>query len=252
MKRLYLISLILLTLLGAGCGADSPDCFKASGDLERVTLEVSEFSRITVFENIQLVVKHGSRQEVILETGKNLRAGVTAEVVDGILELRDANSCNFFRSYGKTIFYVTTPDLEAIRSSTGWPIRSEGVLPFDTLSLTSESFNNQETNTNDGSFDLDLEVNRLTVVSNGIAYFKLRGQASQFLVTIASGDSKVDARELLSETVRVNHRGSNDISVSPIMRISGIINGYGDVLSFERPPEVDVEETFRGRLIFMD
>lgn len=252
MNKLFLRLLPLLTLLGGGCGADGPDCFQASGDLERITLEVSEFSNITVFENIQLVLRYGPQQEVVMETGKNLRSDVSARVVDGTLELMDTNSCNFFRAYGRTTFYVTTPDLNVLRSSTGWPVRSDGVLPFKSLRLLSESFNNPQTQTTDGSFDLELQVDRLEVVSNGIAFFRLRGQAIEFSVTIAAGDSKVDAHDLLSESVQVNHRGSNDISVRPSRRISGLINGYGDVLSFERPPEVEVEETFRGRLIFID
>lgn len=252
MKKLILLLLLVCALLGEGCGPNSPDCFQASGELEWVQLEVAEFSSITVFENIQLVLRYGPQQEVVLETGKNLRSDISAEVVEGTLELRDSNSCNYFRSYGKTIFYVTTPDLRVLRSSTGWPIRSEGVLPFSDLRLVSESFNNAEAETTDGSFDLEVDVERLSIVSNGIAYFKLSGQAAAFSITIAAGDSRVDAMDLASETVQVSHRGSNDISVRPRERISGLINGYGDVLSYERPPEVMVEETFRGRLIFID
>lgn len=252
MKKLSLKLLLIFTLLAGGCGPNSPDCVQASGDIERVQLEVPEFSGITVFENVQLVLRYGSEQEVVLETGENLRSDISAEVVEGTLELRDSNSCNYFRGYGRTTFYVTTPDLRVLRSSTGWPIRSDGTLPFSNLSLFSESFSNPEAETTDGSFDLALDVQRLTVVSNGIAYFKLSGEAGQFSVTIAAGDSRVDAMDLVSQTVEVRHRGSNDISVRPKESISGLINGYGDVLSYERPPEVMVEETFRGRLIFID
>ena len=252
MKKLGVLLLVVFTLFGEGCGPDSPDCFQASGDIEQVPLEVPEFSGITVFENIQLVLRYGPEQTVILETGKNLRSDITAKVVEGTLELRDSNSCNYFRGYGRTTFYITTPDLRVLRSSTGWPIRSDGALPFSDLNLVSESFNNPEAVTTDGSFDLELDVERLQVVSNGIAYFKLSGQATAFSVTIAAGDSRVDARDLVAESVEVRHRGSNDILVRPKERISGLINGYGDVLSYERPPEVAVEETFRGRLIFID
>jgi len=252
MKKLYIILLVVFTLLGEGCGPDSPDCFQASGDIEQVRLEVPEFSGITVFENIQLVVQYGPEQEVVLETGANLRSDISAEVVGGTLELRDSNSCNYFRGYGRTTFYVTTPDLRVLRSSTGWPIRSDGVLPFSDLNLVSESFNNPEAVTTDGSFDLEVDVERLQVVSNGIAFFKLQGRAGQFSITIAAGDTRLDARDLVAETVLVSHRGSNDLLVRPMERISGRINGYGDVLSYERPPEVAVEETFRGRLIFID
>ena len=251
MKKAVII--LWCSLLGlAGCGKNAPDCIQSSGDIVREELALPAFESITVFENVQLIVRHGPRQEVVLETGKNLRPDISARVVDGTLELRDRNNCNLFRAYGRTTFIVTTPDLRSIRSSTGWPIRSEGVLPFSELNLFSESFNNPEATTTDGSFDLQLASDRVSIVTNGIALFRLRGQAGELSVTVAAGDSRVVASGLQARSVQLNHRGSNEIEVFPTERISGVIRGYGDVLSFNRPAEVAVEETFRGRLVFVD
>ena len=144
MKR-PVISLLFAFLLLAGCGKSAPDCIQSSGDVVREELALPAFEKITVFENVRLVLRYGTEQRVVLETGKNLRPDVSALVEEGTLELRDQNNCNFFRAYGRTTFYVTTPDLQVLRSSTGWPIQSEGVLPFTALSLVSESFNNPET-----------------------------------------------------------------------------------------------------------
>ncbi|MCO5724717.1 head GIN domain-containing protein [Robiginitalea marina] len=248
--RFTLLTFLALAL--AGCGEDGPDCFQASGEQVREVLDVPAFTRITVFENIRLVLRHGERQEVVLETGKNLRPDVSARVADGVLELRDRNGCNLFRSYGQTTFYVTTPDLEAVRSSTGWPVESDGALPFSDLRLISESFNDPEAATTDGSFDLEVDAGRVQIVANGIAFFKLRGRAGSLVVTIAAGDARVEAEGLQAGAVQVDHRGSNVIRVNPLNRIAGVIRGYGDVLSFNRPAEVAVEELFRGRLIFVD
>ncbi len=252
MMKALIIPFVFTFLLLAGCGKNGPDCLQASGDLIREELAVPSFDRITVFENIRLVLRYGTEQKVVLETGENLRPDVTARVEEGTLELKDGNNCNFFRAYGRTTFYVTTPDLRVVRSGTGWPIESEGTLPFSDLTLVSESFNNPETETTDGSFDLDLDVGRLSLVANGIAYFRLSGQAETFSITVAAGDSRIEAADLVAGTVQLNHRGSNDILVWPTERISGVIRGYGDVLSFNRPPTVEVEETFRGRLLFVD
>jgi hypothetical protein len=251
MKR-PLMTLLMALLLLYGCGKNGPDCLQSSGDILQEELALPAFQNITVFENIRLVVRYGTQQQVILETGENLRPDVSARVVDGTLELRDQNNCNYFRAYGRTTFYVTTPDLSVLRSSTGWPIQSEGVLPFSELSLVSESFNNPEAETTDGSFDLEVDSERVSVVANGIAYFRLRGQTGVLAVTVAAGDSRIEAEGLAAGTVQLNHRGSNDILVNPIQRITGVIRGYGDVLSYNRPPEVEIEETFRGRLIFVD
>jgi len=89
-------------------------------------------------------------------------------------------------------------------------------------------------------------------VVNGIAYFKLRGNTENFNVTVAAGDSRIEAERLISENVNVNHRGSNDVFVNPQQQLRGTLRGTGDLISVNTPPEVDVEELFTGRLIFQD
>ena len=118
--------------------------------------------------------------------------------------------------------------------------------------MVSESFNNPETVTTDGSFDLQLVSENVSIVVNGIAFFQLSGATTNFNVTIAAGDSRIEAENLIAENVRVNHRGTNDILINPQQSISGIIRGFGDVISSNRPPEISVEETFNGRLIFRE
>ncbi|NNF19570.1 MAG: DUF2807 domain-containing protein, partial [Flavobacteriaceae bacterium] len=216
-KAAGLLPLMFLFILLLGCdGENAPDCFQASGDLVTEEIAVEEFDEITVFENIRLVLRHGPEYKVELKTGSNLRQEVSAEVVDGVLELRDGNDCNYFRSYGTTVFTVTAPDLKRIRSSTGFPVQSEGVLPYESLALLSESFNDPEAATTDGSFELELDVENLSIVANGIAFFSLKGEADIFSVTIAAGDSRVEARELVTSELKINHRGSNDILVFPV------------------------------------
>lgn len=247
----YIVCLGLAGLLWA-CGENAPDCLQGAGETVREAITVPAFTDITVFENIQLVVKQGPQQEVLIETGKNLRPEVTAVVEDGVLVLRDANNCNLFREYGKTTIQVTTPELRNLRSSSGWPIRSEGTLAFEDLRLISESFANPDAVTTDGSFELDLDTGQLQIVANGIAAFRLRGQTGVLSITIAAGDSRVEARELQAGVVRVDHRGSNDLVVYPLQRLEGRIRGYGDVISYNRPGEIAVEELFRGRLLFAE
>ncbi|WP_262420250.1 head GIN domain-containing protein [Flagellimonas meishanensis] len=233
-------------------GENTLDCFQNAGDLVRETVDVDEFGTITVFENLNLVMKQGDEQRVEIETGEFLRNEVTAEVENGRLILRNENNCNFVRDYGLTTVYVTAPNISEIRSSTGLLISSDGVLDYPSLSLIAESFNNPETETTDGSFDLDLNSETVRIVVNGIAFFQLRGTTTNFSVTVAAGDSRIEAEGLVANHVNLNHRGSNDIFVNPQQRIEGVIRGTGDVISVNRPQEVDVEELFNGRLIFRD
>ncbi len=252
-KQMISYVLGLISCVFFSCNSENaPDCFQNSGDLIRLTVAVPSFENITVFENLNLVVKQGNEQLVEIETGEFLLNDVSAEVEGNRLVLRNENSCNYVRDYGLTTIYVTSPNIAEIRSSTGLLVSSDGVLGYPNLTLVSESFNNPETETTDGSFDMQLDSERVSILVNGIADIKLQGSATNFNITIAAGDSRIEAEDLIAQEVNINHRGSNDVFVNPQRRIGGVIRGYGDVISVNRPLEIEVEELFNGRLIFRD
>ena len=249
-ERCFTLAIFLILV---SCNGDNvPACFRNAGDVVRETADVPEFTAITVFENLNVVLKQGDEQLVEVETGEYLLNDVSAVVEDNRLVLRNDSSCNYVRDYGLTTVYITSPNITEIRSSTGLPISSDGVLDYPSLNLIAESFNNPETETTDGSFDLNLNSNSVRIVVNGIAYFRLQGSTENFNVTVAAGDSRIEAEELVAESVTINHRGSNDVFVKPQQSLSGVIRGTGDVISVNRPAEVDIEELFNGRLIFQD
>ncbi len=254
MNAIKKISLIgLLACVAFGCnGENAPDCFQNAGELVTQEISVPAFDKITVFENIQLILKQGPVQEVVIETGEFLVDEVIAEVIADRLVLRNTNNCNLFRKYGITKLYVTSPNIMEVRSSTGLPIVSDGVLGFPEISLISESFSDPETVTTDGAFELQVASQTVRIVANGIAFFQLSGTAENFTASIFAGDSRVEAQELMAQNVVVSHRGSNDILVNPQQSLNGVIRGTGDVVSFNRPDSVDVEVLYRGQLIFKD
>jgi len=246
-------SVTLLFFLVVGCNSDSaPDCLQNSGDLVRWEVAVPSFSKITVFEKTSLVLKQGNTQKVEIETGESLFEEVSAEVEGGRLILRNENGCNFTRNYGLTTVYVTSPNITEIRSSTGLAINSDGVLAYPFLELFSESFLEPDAETTDGEFDLELDSQSVSVVVNGIAYFKLKGFTENISLIIAAGDSRIEAQDLEAQNIFLDHRGSNDMFVNPQQRITGVIRGNGDVISSNRPDSIEVQELFKGRLLFLD
>lgn len=255
----FLRSIYLVVFMGVGlffvmsCNGDNaPDCFQNAGDIKREVIPVESFTKITLNENTKLVLKEGNSILVEVETGEFLRNEVNAEVKDGRLVLTDTNNCNFFRKYGLTTFYVTAPNITEIRSNTGFSTVSDGVLSYPQITLISESFNDPENLTTDGEFDLELASQNINVVVNGIAYFKLKGSSANLSVVVAAGDSRVEAASLLVQNVTFNHRGSNDIIINPLESLRGTIRGTGDVRSSNRPEVIEVEELYKGRLIFDD
>lgn len=245
--------ILVFIFLQISCNGDNvPECFRNAGDLTRKTISVPDFDKITAFESLNVVLKQGDEQLVEIESGEYLIHNVSAEVKDGRLILRNDNGCNYVRKYGLTTIYVTAPNISEIRSSTGFPISSDGVLNYPSLTLISESFSNPEAETTDGAFDLKLNSTNVSIVVNGIAYFKLGGTTQNFNVTLAAGDSRIEAENLVADNVKINHRGTNDVFINPQQSITGTIRSTGDVISVNRPPNIAVEELYNGRLIFQD
>jgi hypothetical protein len=250
--RISSLLLICICLVSSCNGEDAPDCFRNEGNIVREEIAVPVFDRITVFENIELILVPGQERKVEIETGEFLRKEISATVDDRRLILRNEISCNFVRDYGITKIYVSSPNLEEIRSSSGYPIRSAGTLSYANLLLISESFLDPESETTDGSFELDLDSESIRILVNGISYFKLNGNTNDLNIVVAAGDSRIEAEALVAQNVDVNHRGSNDIRINPQQSLTGIIRGTGDLISVNRPDSVDVEITFRGQLLFED
>ena len=243
--------LVIFLAIFLGCDSENAgDCFQKSGEIIQEKLQLNNFSLITVFEGVKLVVKQGVEQQVILETGKNLRNDITVEVLNNRLTIRNENSCNLVRDFGLTTLYVTSPNISEIRSSTGFPIKSDGVLSYPDLTLFSESFGDIEAETTDGEFDLTVNNTSVNIVSNGIAFFKINGATQNLNITFAAGDSRLDAENLMADNVNLFHRGSNDMLVNPQQALNGSIVGTGNVISYNTPATVEVEELYKGRLLF--
>jgi len=245
--------LLILYFLSAmvACNSESaPDCLQKSGELIRKEVSVSDFSKITVFEKVALVLKQGDEQLVEIETGEFLFEEVSAAVEGDRLILQNENGCNLFRDYGLTTVYVTSPNITEIRSSTGLAIKSDGILSYPFLEIFQESFLEPDALTVDGEFDLELDSRSVSVVVNGIAYFKFQGVSENLSLIIASGDSRIEAQNINVQNIFLDHRGTNDMFVNPQESLRGTIRGTGDVISSNEPATVEVEELYRGRLIF--
>ncbi len=250
MRYLKNIYIILLLVIVSGCDSENAfDCIQTAGDIIQEEVNVPIFQRILVNRDIELIIKEGPDQQVIIETGENLIGDVKAEVINDRLVLTDDNTCNYVRDYGITKIYVTSPNITEVRSSTQYEISSDGVLSYDSLTLISEDFNMPGTFTV-GDFRLSVNVNELRAVANNISFFYIDGQVENLFVGFFSGAGRFESENLIAQNVDVFHRGSNDMVVNPQQSLTGELRGTGDLISVNQPPVVDIERLYTGQLIF--
>ncbi len=241
---------ILILLLVFACDSESAgDCFQKTGSIIQQEVSVDAFDKILVNRDIELIIKEGATQKVIIETGKNLLNDVEASVVDGKLTLTDNNNCNYVRGYGITKVYITSPNITEIRSSTQYDIRSDGVLTYPNLTVLSEDFGAPDTFTN-ANFRLQIDNNSFRLVFNNLSNCFISGETDNLNITFAAGTSRFEGRDLIAQNVQFWNRSSNDMIVNPQQEIKGKISGTGNVIAVNKPPVIEVEEVYKGRLIF--
>lgn len=246
----YIIALWVLVMLSA-CDSDQGlNCFQAAGDIIQVEVEVQPFAKILVEERVQLIVEKGEAHKVIVETGDNLFNDIEVSSKNGLLTLENNNGCNLVREYGITKIFVTTPTLKEIRNSSGLSVESRGVLAFPELTLLSEDRESEDQFHIDGDFVLNLDVGHLEIIANGLSKMYFSGTADSAMLGIYDGDVRIDASDLIIQELRLFHRGTQDMIVNPQQSIRGKIVSVGDVISLNEPEVVEVEELFRGELIF--
>jgi len=248
MKKIYFI-LTLLTIVSCD-KEDANDCFQTSGSIITKEIRVNDFSKIEVNEGINLVVKEGASQEILVETGSNLINEVEATVVGDKLFLYDHNNCNYVRDYGITTIYVTSPNITEINNKTQFEVRSDGILTYPNLRLVSENFTNESAAS--GNFNLQVQNQELNIVFNNLSNLFISGTTDRFTISFPGGNSRVEAEDFLANTVSIFSRGSNDIIINPQLELSGDIYGTGDVIAVNRPASVTLTAHYTGSLLFQD
>lgn len=244
-KLLLLISFLLIV----GCNSDKGwNCVQTSGSSVEQEIPLPEFDKILVWDKIKFFIQQGNEQKIVVKTGKNLLHNIHLSVENSRLEIRNENTCNWFRDYENVEVYVTSPNISEIRSSTGYEIESIGILRYASLVLVSED--SVDAYHTDGDFNLTLDVEELKIVANGRSAFTLSGKAQKADFGLYSGDGRIYAENLIVEDINFFHRSTGPIVVNPQQSLKGKIVSLGDVISKNQPEIVEVEELYRGRLIF--
>lgn len=247
MKKLFYIMIVVV--LFSCTSENAGNCFQTAGGIVQEEIALDTFDKILVNRDVELILKQGNVQKVIVETGKDLWNDVEAIVVDGQLILSDNNSCNYVREYGITKVYVTSPNIREIRSSTQFDVSSDGILTYPSLTVLSEDYNATDSFAV-GNFRLQIDNSNFKVVFNNLSNCYVSGNTFNLNITYAAGLSRFEGRNLIAQNVYIWNRSSNDMIINPIQQITGKISGTGDVICVNRPPIVEVEEQYKGRLIF--
>lgn len=236
---------ILLLLLLVSC---EKDCNEDIGVIQQKEFIVAAFDEIIVNSGVELIIKESVTQQVIVEAGENRFDNISISVSNKVLELQAESSCALNPSLDAVTVYVQCPDLKSIRNSSEYMVSSDGILTYPILKLISENYESDYLNF--GDFDLKVNNDKITVLSNGLSVFKVSGSTNTLGLYYYASIGKFEGKELVAEHVTIYHRADNSLKVNPQQSLEGGIYATGNLISYNRPPVVDVTEYFMGELIF--
>jgi len=245
-KIIYIFTILIL----ASCNNEkSNNCFQSAGEITQVEIELPTFDKVVVHERIELIITEGPEQKVIIESGENLLPDISAEVIDNELILTNYNTCNLFREYDLTKVYVTSPNLTTIRNASEYNVSSNGVLTYPSIYLRSSGEKSEFLSV--GDWHLNIQNENVKIWGNGIAVFNLVGTTNNLDLSFSDGDTRFEGENFKAQHIKVRQVSSNDMLIYPVQSLTGTIHSTGDVISFNKPALIEVEELSNyGKLLF--
>jgi hypothetical protein len=242
MKRIHTIILILFLL---ACNSENQwDCIQSTGEPVSEVYEIEEpIQVIHIFDDINLAIGSSSSQHLQVNTGANLLPEIQITEADGILSIRNENSCRWSRSpYNVEVIFFTDTLIHIEKLGYG-NIRSVDVLEN---SVRIFSYVPGEISLDVDNYLVGLDLFALTNVT-------LNGESDVLSVYMNRGkDGIVRAENLEVMNATIVHDGYNDIHVRPLRKLNYYLWNAGNILLYNEPDSLnEVERKGTGELILI-
>lgn len=248
MKKI--VAIFLLVVIFNSCEKPG-ECIESSGPTVFKEIPVEAFKNLKIYRGIEVLITEGPIYKVEIEAGENFIDNIEVKQNGDQLVFRDNTSCNWVREYGQTKIHVTTPTLENVYSKSDRNISSTNVLTFPILRLIAlDKEGDGEKGAGTGDFHITLNNYHLVIQNNNVSRYYISGNTNDAEFDFYFGDGRLEAQNLIAQNIKVFHRGSNDMIVTPIQSIEGVLNSTGDLRLTTTPPIVNVQELYQGRVIY--
>jgi hypothetical protein len=221
---------------------DAPDCFQKAGDIKTIQRDLDDFFSIELNDYIQYELLDTTYFGVIITAPGNLIDDIETEVKEGELVIRNANRCNFVRSYkNKISIRICAPDFRDIQNYATGDIISVNAITGDLFSIENRGAA--------GLQQLTLMTDTVNIASHtGVSDAVIAGECD-VLYLFSQGLGKVDALELHSNHAFVNNSSLNDVFVFAKNYLFSYIEFSGNIFYSGNPAVIDESIEGEGQLI---
>lgn len=220
---------------------DPTDCFKSTGKDTWESRSVANFNTIVLYDNVNLVLTQDEEITLDVFGGSNLLKKINTDINDGVLTIRNTNSCNWVRSFNREVtVYAHVDSLIRIDYRGSGDISSSNTIISDSLKLDIKE--------GAGKIDLDVDVDRNYIyftIGTADVYYSGKSNISYIA---ARSFGPIYAQEMESLFTFMSSEGSNDCYVRTQNKLEAAITNIGDIYYYGNP-EILINNTGEGKLI---
>jgi hypothetical protein len=221
MKTIKIILICIIAITATSCQINLN---KVNGNGNVITENrdlTRDFDRVKGSAGLEVILKEGSEQKVVVEADENLMAIIETYVEDGMLRI--SVDGNIGRSSSKKI-YVTYTTLNEVRASSGSHVIVEDEIKSEDLTLDASS---------GGMLEASVFSKKLYLEASSGAHIEVSGKAKE-LRTKASSGGYINAENVFSATANAKASSGGHIKVNVKNTLEakassgGQIDYYGD------------------------
>ncbi len=243
LPTLKIAGIVFFATVFSACEKDHMlDCFKGTGSDITEMRTTPAFTRVEIKNNVDVVIYPGHNFKVEITAGKKLIDGITTEVKDGMLLIKNENKCNWVRSFkNKFSARIWLPELKELNA---WD--AGNVTVADTIRYHTFTFNSYGSS---GSIQLLFNTNFIyNNIHTGPADITMKGKAGiNFLYH--NGNGPVHAEELYTDITYTENKGTNNSFIWAKGLLSAKISYIGNIYYKGVPDSVEVVKNGSGKLI---
>lgn len=278
MKKNYLLSsFILITALVTSITVNACTIIdkkvKGNGNVIEQSRDVADFNAINASEGLNVFLKQGKENKVVVKADENLHEYILTEVKDGTLNIHVKNNYNIGRADSKDI-YVTLVDINSLKASSGCSVATELLVlknldvscssgadvnvEVDSEMLSCSSSSGSECTlkgkskeaklTCSSGADMDININATALSCNASSGsdIVLTGTVKNLTVDCSSS-ADIEAFGLMAETCKAEASSGSEISVSVSKELIAHASSGGDI-EYRGDPKIDIRESSGGEV----
>ncbi len=233
-KLPILTTFILIIFIISSCIFSGPT-LKGNGNVTEETRNTGDFTEIKVSRGMNVYISLGETTKVVVKADENLLDAIETETQGNALNI---TVTRFIRNSTSLNVFVTAPNIELIKTSSGSNVFSEDTLRFQSLNVKSTAGSNVK---------LAVAAGELSVSAMAGSNIFLDGTVKSFTVKANSG-SNIKAGNLLSENCTVKASSGANIWINVQKSLNASVSSGGNLWYSGEPSPLDIQKSSGGNV----